>query len=194
MAAPAAADRHGFRERNPRHAPSSRFGTLLRRAEAGSKTLYVKISRRARAEISRLLRIRFEKERALLTRPQSDLCGSVDVSVDRGTALRLPESGKRYRAKGMRPRFRPGQDCGTSGSQGIPRITATDRIQRDGNFPPLSGIGSLTAHSPWAVSVLPPALPDFADTSVNAITQGSVPLLIQLWIVPRCTSTSPALR
>jgi hypothetical protein len=41
---------------------------------------------------------------------------------------------------------------------------------------------------------LPPAVTGFADTSTKAMTQGAVPLFTQLWMVPRCTSTSPALR
>ena len=47
---------------------------------------------------------------------------------------------------------------------------------------------------PTALSTLPPAVTGFAATSTKAMTQGAVPLFTQLWMVPRCTSTSPALR
>ena len=47
---------------------------------------------------------------------------------------------------------------------------------------------------PCAGSVLPPAVTGFEAISVNAITQGALPLFTQLCRVPRCTSTSPALR
>src|SRR5262245_7102766 len=47
---------------------------------------------------------------------------------------------------------------------------------------------------PSALSVLPPAVTGLASTSAKAIWHGSVPLLTQLWMVPRWTSTSPALR
>ena len=50
-----------------------------------------------------------------------------------------------------------------------------------------------SAH-PTASSVLPPALTDLAAISTKAITHGAVPLFTQLWMVPRCTSTSPAFR
>ena len=45
-----------------------------------------------------------------------------------------------------------------------------------------------------ASSTLPPAMTGFAPTSTKAMTQGVVPLFTQLWMVPRCTSKSPALR
>lgn len=47
---------------------------------------------------------------------------------------------------------------------------------------------------PTALSTLPPAVTGFAATNTKAMTQGAVPLFTQLWMVPRCTSTSPALR
>ena len=47
---------------------------------------------------------------------------------------------------------------------------------------------------PTALSSLPPAVTGFAATSTKAMTQGAVPLFTQLWMVPRCTSRSPALR
>ena len=47
---------------------------------------------------------------------------------------------------------------------------------------------------PWAGSIFPPAVTDFADTSVKAMTHGSLPVFTQLWMVPRWTYTSPALR
>ena len=34
----------------------------------------------------------------------------------------------------------------------------------------------------------------FAATRMKAMVQGAVPLFTQLWMVPRCTSTSPAFR
>ena len=71
--------------------------------------------------------------------------------------------------------------------------TAAHRVQRERHFPALSGIGRVDAH-PCASSGLPPAVTGFAAISVKAITHGAVPLLTQLWMVPRCTSTSPAFR
>src|ERR1039458_6224089 len=53
--------------------------------------------------------------------------------------------------------------------------------------------GGIKLH-PCALSVLPPAVTGFDATSVNAITHGALPLFTQLWMVPRCTSTSPAFR
>src|SRR5262249_27149746 len=47
---------------------------------------------------------------------------------------------------------------------------------------------------PWASRRWPPTRTGGALTSTKAITQSSGPWLTQLWIVPRCTSTSPALR
>jgi hypothetical protein len=47
---------------------------------------------------------------------------------------------------------------------------------------------------PTALSTLPPAVTGLAATSTKAMTHGAVPLFTQLWMVPRCTSTSPALR
>src|SRR5262249_40962396 len=47
---------------------------------------------------------------------------------------------------------------------------------------------------PVAPSTLPARSTGFAATSTKAMTQGSVPGLVQLWLVPRCTSTSPARR
>jgi len=53
----------------------------------------------------------------------------------------------------------------------------------------------IVAHGyPWACSTLPPTVTGFAAISTKAITQGSVPRLTQLWMVPRCTRTSPARR
>jgi hypothetical protein len=53
------------------------------------------------------------------------------------------------------------------------------------------------AHRRWplipALSTLPPAVPAW-QRPAKAMTQGAVPLFTQLWMVPRCTSTSPALR
>ena len=34
----------------------------------------------------------------------------------------------------------------------------------------------------------------FSAIRTKAMTQGAVPLFTQLWMVPRCTSTSPASR
>src|SRR6266478_8090844 len=47
---------------------------------------------------------------------------------------------------------------------------------------------------PRAWSTLSPMVTGFAAINTKAITHGSVPRLTQLWIVPRCTSTSPTLR
>src|SRR5665647_2874535 len=52
----------------------------------------------------------------------------------------------------------------------------------------------LRKSQPCAGKGLPPAVTGLAATSVKAMTQGTVPLFTQLWMVPRCTSTSPALR
>src|SRR5215472_16554208 len=45
-----------------------------------------------------------------------------------------------------------------------------------------------------ALSTLPPAVTGLAATCAKATMQGAVPSFTQLWMVPRCTSTSPALR
>src|SRR6266487_877268 len=47
---------------------------------------------------------------------------------------------------------------------------------------------------PTALSTFPPAVTGLAASCTKAMTQGAVPLFTQLWIVPRCTSKSPALR
>ena len=48
--------------------------------------------------------------------------------------------------------------------------------------------------SPGQAASSRPRSPDFADTSVKAMTHGSLPVFTQLWMVPRWTNTSPALR
>src|SRR5579875_373119 len=46
----------------------------------------------------------------------------------------------------------------------------------------------------WKVDVVDVAAAALASISTNAMTHGALPRLTQLWIVPRCTKTSPALR
>ena len=60
----------------------------------------------------------------------------------------------------------------------------------DANFLPTqgrrdkAGDDKRSVPHPCALSGLPPTVTGFAAMSVNAITQGSVPLFTQLWMVP----------
>jgi hypothetical protein len=47
---------------------------------------------------------------------------------------------------------------------------------------------------PWALSTSPPTVTGLPAICAKAMTHGTVPLFTQLWMVPRWTSTSPALR
>jgi hypothetical protein len=64
----------------------------------------------------------------------------------------------------------------------------------DVRFVPQADIDHCVQSSSWALSTLPPTVTGLAPVIAKAMTHGTVPLFTQLWIVPRCTSTSPALR
>src|SRR5262245_19647820 len=92
--------------------------------------------------------------------------------------------------------FAPSSGRGGIGAESVPHPEerASARVSKgEADAVQLSPRIKYAVH-PSALSVLPPAVTGLASTSAKAIWHGSLPLLTQLWMVPRCTSTSPALR
>ena len=83
------------------------------------------------------------KSGGLISRSQSRLCRSLDFPGNRRFALRFPGSNEGHGDEDIRACRHTGQGRGAFRRQGVSCLSATDRIQRDGNLPPLRGTGSI---------------------------------------------------